>query len=295
MSRLSEGLQNHFSFHSYIKVLATIFLLVGFAFANGVEESSSREPSAKTLILIIATDDIPAYKELQKIWLVYMNSDPEHYEAYFLKADPNLNTPYVINKNEIILKTQEGLVPGIIHKTLLALEVLQPRLHEFDYVIRTCLSSFYPYQNLTKYLSKLPKENCYCGISLYQTKNLGLPPELDNVPFVSGAGIILSRDLAQMMARDHAELEKYKILMPDDVFIGLFFQHKGIPFISAQRWDYPTHAGWLEHNHKIEDHAYHFRAKRSYQIRSEEDPYADEILTLKALLKRYYPKNSISR
>lgn len=77
-------------------------------------------------------------------------------------------------------------------------------------------------------------------------------------------------------------------MLPDDVFIGLFCQKKKVPFIDAQRWDYPTYAGWIEHNHEIEEHAYHFRAKNSYSIRTTQDPYEDELLTLKALVKRYY-------
>lgn len=273
---------NRRSFALRLCCLIACLIVCSSAIAEG-----NLKPS-KTLILIIATDNIPAYKELQQIWAAYMNSDPQHYEAYFLKADPELPVAFQINQNEIIVKTEESLVPGIINKTVLALEALQPRLNEFDFVIRTCLSSFYPFENLTKFLNRLPKEKCFCGISLYQTKELGLPPELDIVPFISGAGIILSRDMAELLAHDHRELEAYKTTMPDDVFIGLFFQRKNIPFISAQRWDYPTHAGWLEHNHKIEDYAYHFRAKRSYWVRTGGDPYADEILTLKALLKRYY-------
>lgn len=54
----------------------------------------------KTLILIITTDDQPFYKEAQKIWSAYMNSDPNHFEVYFLRANPDLETPFVINKNK---------------------------------------------------------------------------------------------------------------------------------------------------------------------------------------------------
>lgn len=245
----------------------------------------------KTLILIITTDDQPFYREAQKIWTGYMNSDPEHFEAYFIRANPDLGTPFEISKNNLTVKTQESLVPGILNKTILSLEALEPRLGEFDYVIRTNLSSFFPFDNLRKYLSRLPRENCYAGISLYQNKSLGLPADLDIVPFVSGAGIILSKDLAGKMIRDHQALERYKTEMPDDVFIGLFYQKHQITPIPAQRWDYPTYEGWVKYNHKIEDYAYHFRAKRSYSVRTSADPYADELLTLKALLKKYYPNS----
>lgn len=243
----------------------------------------------KTLILIITTDNQPFYKEAQKIWKAYMNSDPDHFEAYFLRANPDLGTPFEISKNELTVKTQESLVPGILNKTILGMEALESRLDEFDYVIRTNLSSFYPFENLRKYLSTLPRQNCYAGISLYQPKSLGLPPGLDNVPFISGAGIILSKDLAKLLIKNHQKFDKYKAEMPDDVFIGLFYQNNQVHQIPAQRWDYPTYKGWVENNHKIEDYAYHFRAKYSYNVRTTADPFADELLTLKALLKKYYP------
>lgn len=272
----------------FVKVIV-LLLMTLMPFAKGFAEE------LKTLILVIATDDKPAYRELQKIWEAYLDRDPAHYEVYFLRADPLLEAPAQIKKNEIIVKTEESLVPGILNKSLLGLEALQSRLNEFHYVLRTNLSSFFVFDNLTKYLSKLPREQCYCGISLYQTKELGLPPDLGVVPFISGAGIILSVDVVQKLLSTHTKYEKYKTLLPDDVFIGLVFQKESVPFISAQRWDYPTYAGWLEHNHKIEDYAYHFRAKRSYSLRTAEDPYEDEILTLKALLKRYYSTSSLSQ
>jgi hypothetical protein len=272
-----------------MKKFIWLFLIVFNSICFHLMAGEALSKELKTLILIITTDDQPFYKEAQKIWKTYMNSDPDHFEAYFLRGNPDLGTLFEISKNDLTVKTQESLVPGIINKTILGMEALEPRLDEFDYVIRTNLSSFYPFENLRNFLSKLPRKNCYAGISLYQPKSLGLPPGLDNVPFISGAGVILSSDLAKMLIKKHLELDKYKAEMPDDVFLGLFYQKNLVRQIPAQRWDYPTYEGWVKNNHKIEDHAYHFRAKRSYNVRATVDPYEDELLTLKALLKKYYP------
>lgn len=171
-----------------------LFLCVFFCFDLFSEHL--KEP--KTLILIIATDDKPAYRELQKIWEAYMNSDPEHFEAYFVRANPHLPSAYEIKKNEILVKTQESFFPGIINKTIMSMEALQSRLDEFDYVLRTNLSSFFPYNNLLKYLSKLPTENCYCGVNLHIPKDWIVIPNLDPIFFISGAGIIFSKDVAKL-------------------------------------------------------------------------------------------------
>lgn len=248
-----------------------IFLLLFPLFSLSAE-------GLKTLVLIIATDNLPAYKDLQDIWKSYMNDDPEHFEAYFLRADPKLTEPFVIRPNEIVVKTEEGYAPGILNKTLLAMEAFLPRLDEFDYVLRTNLSSFFPYKNFLKHLETLPRTNCYSGVSVpwYEYS------------FVSGAGIVLSSDLVRLLVKKHHEFDSAKTL-PDDVFIGLFYHKNKVPITCTARWDYPTYEGWLKYNHQIEDFAYHFRAKANYNFRTDKDPHTDELLTLKALLNKYYP------
>lgn len=261
-----------------------------FLFFCGMGHVFGEEPKPlKTLILIIATNDQPAYIEMQKIWQAYMNSDPEHFEAYFLRADPTLSSPYAIGPNEITVKTEEGLVPGILNKTILGIKAMESRLNEFDYVIRTNLSSFFSFPNLLKFLNQLPREKCYSGVSMHVIPDSST---FKFINFISGAGIYLSTDLVKLLIKDHAQFEKYKTQFPDDVFLGLFYMLKNIRQLDAQRWDYPTHQVWLDYNHKTEDHAYHLRAKYSYDVRKIMDPYQDELLTLKALLKKYYSNNN---
>lgn len=275
------------------KLTTFFFLFYTCLFPNHLftQENTNEAKELKTLVLIIATDDKPAYRELQKIWEGYMNSDPAHFEVYFLRASPTQSANAIINKdkNEIILKTHEGFVPGILNKSIMAFEAIEPRLDEFDYVIRTNLSSFYYFPNLLKFLKSLPRSKCYCGVSLGIYYNL--LPNITYIPFVSGAGIILSPDLVRLMAKEHNELKSYKSELPDDVFIGLFYQSKGIGVHAAKRIDFPLHQTWLEHKDTIDPDAFHFRAKYSYSLRSIEDPYADELATLKGLLEKYYSIN----
>jgi len=275
------------------KITSLLFLFYIFAFQTSAftEENPLKEKKdLKTLILIIATNDKPAYQELQKVWEIYMNSDPAHFEVYFLRADPTQTEKAVVNKdkNEITLKTHEGFVPGILNKTLMAFEAIEPRLDEFDYVIRTNLSSFYYYPNLLNFLNTLPRTNCYCGVSLGLP--LKLSPEISYISFVSGSGIILSKDLARLLAKDHNELKRYKNDLPDDVFIGLFYQSKLVSPYPANRVDFPLHQMWLDSKDSIDPTAFHFRAKNSYELRSIEDPYAEELATLKGLVEKFYPQ-----
>lgn len=241
----------------------------------------------KTLVLIIATDDKPAYRELQKVWEAYANRDPLHFEVYFLRANPDLPTRFQINRNEVVLKTNEGFAPGIINKTIMALEAFQDRLPEFDYVIRTNLSSFYAFPQLLAFLHTLPRKNVYSGVILYPSR-IDLPPQYLTIPFVSGAGIILSNDLAELLMKESGELEQYKAELADDVFMGLFFQRKNISPRPAPRCDFPTRQKWLEGKSFIPFSAFHFRAKRHHNFRTADESYDDELLILHDLLALYY-------
>ena len=87
------------------------------------------ESNLKVLVLIIASDQVPIYRELQEVWRSYMHSDPQHIEAYFIKGDPNLPSLYEIKEDVIWSRTEEGWSPGIINKTVLSLEAMRDRLH----------------------------------------------------------------------------------------------------------------------------------------------------------------------
>lgn len=251
------------------------------------ESSKPKKKELKTLVLIIATDNMPAYLELQKVWKTYMHSDPEHFEVYFLRADPDLATPYVISQDSITVKTEEGLRPGILNKTILALDAFAPRLKEFDYVIRTNLSSFYVFPKLLNTLELLPRERSYGGVMLLfnNHENADL-----NVVGASGAGIILSRDVAELLLSEKDDLSKYDpVKYADDVVIAYMLQSKNVIYINAPRVDFPSKDEWLNHQDRILNSSFHFRAKSYYDFRKPEEAFNDELFINKELLKRYYP------
>ena len=270
-----------------MKAYLCIFLTCILFFQNSVEALGPviREP--KILVLIISSNNMQAYIDLQDIWKQYMNSDPEHFEVYFIAASPDLATPYEIKGNYLTVKGEESYVPGIIDKTMLALEAMQPRFKEFDYVLRTNLSSFYVLPRLLNFVKILPKYRCYCGVQLYLPEtHLGL------INFVSGAGILLSRDLAQKLVNEKDKIFKMNKELPDDVLIGYFFQNANIPSWPAGRTDLPTLIDWAIKKNQFAANSFHFRAKNNYNQRSSEENFNEEIAIDKELLKMFYPKTT---
>ncbi len=247
---------------------ALLFWIVLFNISDAIASLQS-EPSKKnkSLILIVASDDLPVYLVHENIWRAYMHSDPEHFEAYFIKADPDLDVPCKIIGDVIWSKTEKDPIPGILDKTLLSMESLLPRINEFDYIIRTNLSSFYVLPRLHQFLMTLPKYQCYCGIQSY-----------DLCEFVSGAGILLSSDLVELMVKNQKEIEG-RFHYPEDVWIGCFFQAENITPLPAPRTDITSWQHWLQSKDNIPTSAFHFRLKNSNpELRLQEESNVHQAL-----------------
>lgn len=226
----------------------------------------------KILVLVIAGGKVAVYPKLEEIWRSYMHIDPDSVEAYFIKAQPDLPVLYEIKGDVIWSRSQENFYPGILNKTLLSMECLQSKLHEFDYVVRTNLSSFYVFPRLLDFVKTLPKTKCYCGVTM----------KYGAVKYASGAGYILSSDLAEMLLENKDEV--MNINNWDDVVVGSFFAQRGIKIIEEKRLDLCTLEAWIQHQNRIPNEAYHFRVKNpNANLRLTDDIYIHQ-----QLLSKFY-------
>ncbi len=196
-----------------------------------------------------------------------------HVEAYFLKGDPELATETQIKGDVIWCKTEENLIPGLLKKTVLGMEAMLPRLDEFNFVIRTNLSSFFVFSRLLKFLELLPATGCYYASSLHSK----------GVIFGSGAGIILSPDLVKYIIASKQKLMDQPVI--DDVMLGhLLLQHGKKELLSASRMDFPNMETWLQEKDAIPDYIYHFRCKHENpDLRN-----CDEVFIQNELVKMFY-------
>lgn len=223
----------------------------------------------KILVLIIASDNLPVYVELLESWKKYMHSDPDHFEVYFLRGDENLHEKATVEGDTIWAQTDEGYVPasgGILKKTILALEVMVPRLHEFDYVLRTNLSSFYVFPRLLAYLRTMPRKRCYTGSKIGDWSQFG-----------SGCGFIVSTDLAYQLATQGKSLIGIHTV-EDDVMIGRFLRKKQVRLIPHDRINI-LKAGDIDRiNRSTSTDIFHFRVKHPDDVRLYHDIYTHDKL-----------------
>lgn len=227
----------------------------------------------KVLILIISSDDKPVYVELQKLWRSYMHTCPTNVEAYFIKGNPNLTNLFKIEKDVIWSKTEESLIPGILNKTIISMEAMLPRLNEFDYVLRTNLSSFFVFDRMLKFLKGLPRHNCYCGSIR----------EFDSIYYIEGMGIYLSKDVVKEMVKEKNELLN-QTWMFDDVVLGKFFQNRSLIYLPVKRIDITKIETWKNMRGKIPNDGFFFRLKN-------DDPdlrASDEVYVYKQMLRKFY-------
>jgi hypothetical protein len=241
----------------------------------------------KILVLIIASDNHPAFLPLQEIWRSYMRVDPENIEAYFIKSDPNLASANELIGDTIFSKIEESYKPGILKKTILSMEFMVASGRKFDYVLRTNLSSFYVFPRLLEFVNTLPEKNCYSACPLLPANDI--PAEFRQVPFGWGAGFILSRDLVELMVHHKEELFQRSSEIPDDVLIGHFFHKRNVAIMPCSCHTFLTYDAWLKNKDQIPKNAFHFRAKSHYVYRKLEDVYRDELAILSELKKNFYP------
>lgn len=174
---------------------------------------STREKCRAVVLVIVGTaagEYVDLYVEFQRIWRAYSKLN-SNYRVMFLECDPNADEliQWSAETQTMRLKTIEIFRPGIILKTIAGM-ALATQLYEFQYLIRTNLSTFLNWHQFDVVLDELPIHNVYAGC-----KNL-----YGNISFCSCA-VTLSQDNVQKILTTVAqENPALNWMLPDDVFMG---------------------------------------------------------------------------
>lgn len=230
-------------------------------------------------LLLIVSHETELCHELEKVWRSYRNYDPEHIEAYFVKADPDIEESCELVDDTLWAKTKECFFPGMTIKTLYAMEYMLPRLHEFDFVIRTNVSSFFVFDRLLAFLETLPTKECVAG------HIDGGSHERATQIWTCGAGIYLSPDMVELFVanKDYILEDPFLDCTYDDVFISYFFRANNIPLRQAHYFEwFKTVNEWVKLP-PIPDNVYHFR------IHSAGDRLVNDLYIQRELLQKFYP------
>jgi|SaaInlV_125m_DNA_1040241.scaffolds.fasta_scaffold05768_1 hypothetical protein len=174
----------------------------------------------KFVNLVLYNDDNENYVRMYHILT-------EHYQKYpnvttfFYKYNNNLTNEIELNGNIINIKGEESYIPGILEKTLIAFEFIQTHVTDFDYIVRSNISSIIDFKLLSLELGKNEIE--YYGGTRFGKIPFKRELEISyvNTPYASGTNIILSKKGLQLLI-ENKHLINNKVV--DDVSIGALFK-----------------------------------------------------------------------
>lgn len=192
----------------------------------------------RILILVLSYDDSGLYTEFYKTQK--QTWDSLHVEGvdtyyYFGNSDDKK-----IDGNNIFLGVRESLM-NCAYKTIDAFDLVKD--FDFDFIFRTNSSSYVDKKLLKKYVENKSNQNFYSGII---GNHMG-------IPFCSGSGYFLSKDLVKLIINNKSEINHNLI---DDVAFGNFLKNKNIEFKQSERFD-------VINNDYIPMDYFHYRLKTS--------------------------------
>lgn len=165
----------------------------------------------KAIMLVISSYD-NIYCDIVETWKTYMKK-VDNVKIYLLYCRSDLDEQMVVDEDEgtILYNCEESLIPGIYLKSIYAMEYCDKK-YNYDYLIRTNLSSFYNIPKLTEYLDKQPKYNFAGGKQILSS----------NISSISGAGIIISQDLVKKIIKSALQENAVNEIMyyPDDLLLS---------------------------------------------------------------------------
>jgi hypothetical protein len=174
----------------------------------------------KILILAIFSDG-EDYSEMLKIQRSYLHNFDNVY-SYFTMLRENQKNPIEIESDFVYVKGEEAYL-NITYKTIEALEYLLNN-KQFDYVVRTNMSTIINVPELYKYCSTLPKEKVYTSGNMEKLQWIdemsGIKDEsLWGTVFAHGTSIIMSTDVIKNMIKNKSKI-RYDVV--DDVAFGIY-------------------------------------------------------------------------
>lgn len=155
------------------------------SYLNEIDGSHSELRSRQkysAIMLIVSSSDVGVYSLMKDVSSIYHELFADKIKYFYIELREDILDDVIEVGNHIYVRGIESQIPGVITKTMKAIEYISIS-YDFDYVVRTNLSSFWNLNNLLPLLELLPKSGYYGGVVPFDT-------------FVSGTGIIISKDVA---------------------------------------------------------------------------------------------------
>lgn len=176
------------------------------------------------ILFIYYKNDI--YDEMLKLQRTYVNSHP-NFKSYFITYDSKQEEDVKLIGDILYVKGKESIL-NITHKTLESFKYFLNLDYEFDFIIRSNISTVVNLYRLSEFLNSIPKQNIYCGGDIlclgWLDAYYGITDsKYFGTHYVHGTSMILSKDSVDFCVKNK-ELFDYGVV--DDVSFGVFFKTK---------------------------------------------------------------------
>lgn len=177
----------------------------------------------KVLNLVLFSHN-SAYDKMYSLTRSYYEKIPNLTTIYYI-FNPDIQSDYLLENDILHIKGKETYVPGILTKTIRAFEYALT-MGDFDYIVRTNISTVVNFSRLMEYLEKNPANHAGMRNRLEGTdKKAGIiDSRYFNTEYASGTCIIYTKDLLQKIITSKDKLD-YSII--DDVALGLLVKSLG--------------------------------------------------------------------
>jgi hypothetical protein len=181
---------------------------------NGVDRLKSKP--TKVLFLILASENAENQQDLNaqlKTWVQVM---PENYRYLVFRGWEK--DEYSLVGNTLYIPVEERY-ENILAKTVLGLKWVCQNLN-FDFIIRTNVSTFFSIKHVEKMLLEVCNESNFFGGYIERCKN-PLSKSLEKVPYVTGTALVMSKQCAFQLSE--MQFEKFQGI-PEDFSISMFLK-----------------------------------------------------------------------
>lgn len=177
----------------------------------------------KIVVLVLASHNNKIYENARLIWKSYSKLNPD-IKVFFVYGSSGLLISDLDEYDLVFPAITENYNPGMLLKTVEAFEYILNNF-EFNFLVRTNLSTFWDFNNLIDHCNSLPSIGCYSGDGPLTTKGYD-----KNGYYLSGIDTIITPEIVWSMVINRNRLN-YKIA--EDSMMGLFInKHLNVPFLS---------------------------------------------------------------
>ena len=177
------------------------------------------KPYYKAILLVLASDNAHIYKFFKQVYESYMNENPNVRVFFVYGAGTNFERKeYDLVYDDL---KETPMPPWMTMKVIRAMEYIDQN-YDYDFLVRTNLSTFWDFNALLERLETMPKERCLSG-------KIGIFPP----PFVTGIAMTISRDLIKEIVKKPHLVNIYhpKYVAEDRMISEFFTDHLDVPII----------------------------------------------------------------